>query len=125
MRNVSLRAAAAAALILVLFVGCGSGGSSGGSSSGPPGAGTVVVKANDSLRFDKKTYTAKAGTVTFDYENLGTTAHTLLIDGVDGFKLTIGKKDDGSVALDAGAYTLYCDIASHRQAGMEAELKVS
>jgi plastocyanin len=123
MRTTFLRSTAIAALVLVPLASCGSGGSGG--SSGPAVAGSVVVKAKDSLKFDKKTYTAKAGDVTFVYENLGSTAHTLLIDGVKNFKLTVGKKDEGSVQLDAGTYTLYCDISGHRQGGMEAELKVS
>ena len=47
-----------------------------------------------------------------------------LIKDVDGFKLSIGREDDGSVDLEAGSYTLYCDVAGHEAAGMVADLVV-
>lgn len=92
----------------------------------PAGEGpTVEVGARDDLSFDADSYVVDAGEVTFVYTNEGTVAHTLLIDGIDGFKLSIGREDEGAVELEPGTYELYCDVAGHQAAGMEAELTVS
>ena len=61
----------------------------------------------------------------FTYENEGDTAHTLLIRGESGFKLSMGDTDTGTVDLPAGSYELYCDVAGHESAGMVADLDVS
>lgn len=120
--------------ILVLVVAaCGGddgGDDAGGSSSpfggGGGGGGQVDVAARD-ISFDEDGYEVDAGTVTFDYTNDGALQHSLLIEGIDGFKLEVQKKgdaDEGSVELEAGTYTIYCDVAGHRQAGMHATLEV-
>jgi uncharacterized cupredoxin-like copper-binding protein len=57
--------------------------------------------------------------------NDGTVAHTLLVKGVSGFKLEVGDEDEGTVELEPGEYTLYCDVAGHEAAGMVATLTVS
>jgi uncharacterized cupredoxin-like copper-binding protein len=51
-----------------------------------------------------------------------------VIEGVDGFKLDVptnGDVDEGSVDLQSGEYTIYCDVPGHRNAGMEATLEVA
>lgn len=71
--------------------------------------------------------TALAGPVHITYRNEGTIEHTLVIEGVDGFKLDVraeGDVDHGSVTLRPGTYTVYCDIPGHRRAGMHAVLTV-
>jgi plastocyanin len=86
------------------------------------GEATVTVGALDSLSFDKGSYSAAAGEVTFVYENEGSIAHTLLIKDVDDFKLAVGDTDEGSVELEPGTYELYCDVAGH--GSMKADLTV-
>lgn len=122
MRRPLLTLAAAAALGTVL-IGCSSddGGSSAGECTPGP---TVEVKGSDDLQFDAEAYETDAGCVEFQYINEGAVAHTLLIKNVDGFKLSMGSEASGSVDLDAGEYTLYCDIAGHESAGMKADLTV-
>ena len=113
-----------------VLAGCGGddggGGGGNGLSSGSGGGGdTVTVVAQDSLRFDRDEYTASAGEVTIDYETSGNLTHTLLIDGVDDFKLTVtssGDTDEGTVELEPGDYRIFCDIPGHES--MEATLTV-
>jgi plastocyanin len=122
----------ALAITGAVLAGCGgadggSGGASAGLStgSGDGRSGTVTVVALDSLRFDQDDYTAGAGEVTIDYENGGNLAHTLLIAGVDDFKLSVasnGDTDEGTIELEPGDYRIYCDIPGHES--MEGPLTV-
>jgi cytochrome c oxidase subunit II len=101
----------------------GGDGLSTGSDGG--GGGPVTVVAQDSLSFDRDDYTASAGEVTIDYENGGNLTHTLLIDGVDDFKLSVsanGDTDEGTAELEPGDYRIFCDIPGHES--MEATLTV-
>lgn len=91
------------------------------------GGGALTVIAQD-ISFPSATYQAGSGTIDVVYENEGSIEHTLVIEDVDDFKLTVssnGDVDEGTVELDAGTYTIYCDVAGHRAAGMEATLEVS
>jgi plastocyanin len=128
MRAFAVRFAAITTMVVVPFAACGSGSStsSSTSSSSASGAAAVTVHAKDALKFDKDSYDAKSGQITIDYVNDGSLPHTLLIEGQPDFKkLSIGTKDTGSVHLTAGTYTIFCDVAGHRGAGMEAKLVVS
>ena len=86
--------------------------------------GELTVGALDNLRFDAESYEVPAGEIHVVYENEGSVPHTLLIDGVDDFKLAVGDTDEGDVELEPGTYKLYCDVAGHEAAGMVAELTV-
>jgi plastocyanin len=122
--------------VFLLLSACNGGGeeprpttSAGGSTSAPdPGPGTpVTIKAGD-LFLDPTEVTVPPGPVTFTYVNEGAQTHTLVIEGIEGFKLEVKAKGDtasGNVALDRrGRYTMYCDIPGHRAAGMESTLVV-
>lgn len=103
----------------------GDAGGSPATTSGDSGAVTVV--AEPGLRFDAEGYDTAAGEVEFVYENADSIAHTLVIDGIDAdeFRLEVGDSDDGSVTLEEGEYTVFCDVPGHRAAGMEATLTVT
>lgn len=127
------RTLAIAAVVLLPLTACGDddGGDTGApettGSSGTPADGEVVtVPALDSLSFGEDSYTAPAGQVTFVYENEGSLPHTLVIEGIpeDEFKLAVGDTDEGSVELEPGEYTMFCDVPGHRSGGMEATLTV-
>ena len=109
-----------ALVVAATLAGCGGDDD----TAEPPAEGTLVVEATNDLRFDKETYTAEAGEVPIQYVNTGSTAHTLLIEDVDDFKLEVGNTDEGTVELEAGTYTMYCDVSGHEEAGMTATLEV-
>lgn len=87
---------------------------------------TVEVLAED-ISFPQDVYETTAGRIGFVYENVGNIRHTLLIEDVDGLKLTVDRKgdvDQGAIDLEPGTYVLFCDIPGHRPAGMVADLVV-
>lgn len=100
------------------------GGSDDDASGCTPVDADLAVGAQDTLEFDMDSYDTDAGCVEVTYTNEGSTAHTLLVEGVSGFKLSVGDVDTGTVELPAGSYELYCDVAGHR-ATMTADLSVS
>lgn len=105
---------------------CGSEDPSTG-ADGAAGTGELEVVAAD-ISFDQDNYRAEAGSIEVVYRNDGSINHTLVIEDVDGFALEVnanGDVDEGAVALDPGTYVLYCDVAGHREAGMQATLEVS
>ena len=99
------------------------------SGGGGGGGATVEVSspADGSLKFDQSELTAKAGEVTFTYDNPSQVPHAFEVEGngVEEETETI-TESDASVAVDleAGTYTYYCPVGSHRQAGMEGTLTV-
>lgn len=98
----------------------------GSEGAATPSADAVRVVAQD-ISFPEDAYEADAGAVEFVYENEGNTLHTLVIEDVGGFELTVrsnGDVDTGSVELEPGEYTLFCDVPGHRPAGMVADLVV-
>ena len=133
------RTLATLAVMLVLAIaGCGGGSdssSSGGSATSTPasssgGGGEQIAlasPADGSLKFDKTTLDAKAGTVTINYDNPSTTAHAIAIEGkgVDQKSDTItGGKTSVTADLKPGTYVFYCPVDSHRAQGMEGKLTV-
>ncbi|HEX4867178.1 MAG TPA: plastocyanin/azurin family copper-binding protein [Acidimicrobiales bacterium] len=115
--------ASAAALALIL-AGCGDNDDGKEAGDCSPAESEITVTAFDKLRFDADSYQASAGCVGVTYTNDGSVAHTLLVKGQSGFKLSIGDSDEGAIDLDPGTYTLYCDVPGHEAAGMEAGLTV-
>jgi plastocyanin len=124
---------AALGLAAALGLGaCGGGGGdgeakeSGQVTNDPAPTGALRVEAHE-FALAPEDLRATPGTVAIEYVNAGTIPHTLVIDGVNGLKLDVASKGDvdtGTVKLEPGTYTMYCDIPGHRQAGMEAPLTV-
>jgi plastocyanin len=120
----------AAALVMA---GCGGGGGGGGASTftvvAPSGGGTpsLTIEAHD-IFFSPKTVKAPSGKLAIHYVEDGTQEHTLVIQGVNGFKLEVGpskKSDAGTVDLQPGKYTFYCTEAGHRAQGMQGTITVA
>jgi uncharacterized cupredoxin-like copper-binding protein len=122
---------AAGALTLVA---CGGDDDGGGETSATTGAGAtedgLVVQALD-IRFDQEQYDAGAGELTIQYVSEGAQTHSLVV--VDESNSQIGDRlavDPGDTAVgtyevEAGTYSLICDIPGHQEAGMVATLNVS
>ena len=111
-----------------LLAACGSGSSAPAETI--PADADLVVRAVPTIRFDAAKYgPVKAGPVVIGYDNADSVRHTLIIakDGVKvgAFKLVVAAKgsvDSGSVTLEAGTYTLLCDVPGH--SNMKATLTV-
>jgi len=114
------------ALATALVVGaCGGGG--GSSTQRAPEEGVLRIVANDTQDFDSDAYRVAAGEVRVEYLHSGFQAHTLVIEGIeDQFRLEVenGGTDSDTIILQPGRYILYCDVAGHRDGGMEARLLV-
>jgi plastocyanin len=125
MRRTPLAIAAASLVLALPFAACGGDDDTAEPPTSGGAAGSeLTVHAKDTLKFDKTSYTAEAGTIDVTYVNDGSVNHTLLIKDVDDFELKVPGTNEGTVDLEAGTYTLYCDVAGHEAAGMEAELTV-
>ncbi|HLG01121.1 MAG TPA: hypothetical protein VI916_11645 [Acidimicrobiia bacterium] len=124
----ALPARIAVGLFVVAALAVCSGSDDESASDPPEPAATpdLTVVAESLKGFDKASYAADAGNLTIAYVNDHSLPHTLVIDDVDGFFIETGGDERGvdTITLDAGTYTLFCDIAGHRQAGMEAALTV-
>jgi plastocyanin len=114
---------------LLVLAGCGGDEAPQSSSDDGPAtpSGAVDVVAED-IGFSDDSYAAPAGEVDVSYRNAGNIAHSLVIEDVQDFRLEVnanGDEDRAAVELDAGTYTLFCDIPGHREGGMEAVLEVT
>ena len=97
-------------------------------ASGGGGAGGTVAISETEFKLDPSDPTVKAGSVTFDVSNDGTTTHNLEVEG-DGVEEGTDDLDAGSsgqltVDLKPGTYEIYCSIDGHKDLGMEGELTV-
>jgi len=123
----------------------GSGGAYGSASTkastttsaaaAPAAGGASTVKlsadADGALAFNTKTLTAKAGKVTLDMANPGTSGlpHAIAVEGngvdKDGATVQPGGSSKVTVTLKPGTYQFYCPVPGHKAAGMEGTLTVS
>jgi plastocyanin len=121
-------AAAAAALLLasgVVAAGCGGGGGTYHQPAGPAQA-TIRFQAGNFF-FKPGSVNAPAGIDRIELVGRGGD-HTLVIDGVKDFKLSVGgdgDRDSAKVRFRPGSYTFYCDLPGHRSAGMEGTITVT
>jgi plastocyanin len=89
----------------------------------------LAADPNNTLAFDTKTLSAKAGKITITMANASQLEHNLTIaqgSTVIGATPTFaGGTKTVTVTLKPGKYTFYCSVPGHRQAGMEGTLTVS
>jgi plastocyanin len=102
-----------------------SSGGGGGSAS------TLKFEAdpNGALAYTTTSATAKAGKVTVEFKNPQSLTHDVAIESSSGeeagkTELIADGSDSTTVDLKPGAYTFYCSVPGHREAGMEGTLTV-
>lgn len=86
----------------------------------------LTVHAFD-IGWTEKELKTGPGKVKIQLVNDGATAHTFVLEGLTGKKLSTpgkGDKDLGEFDAAVGTYTYFCDVPGHRQAGMEGKLIV-
>ena len=98
-------------------------------TGGATSAISVAAPEDGSFAYEPAELSAKAGTVTVNFDNPAALAHDVVIEDESGNE--VGKTDlitqssaETTVDLAAGTYTYYCDVPGHREGGMEGKLTV-
>lgn len=113
-------AAAAVVVVVILLVSVIGGGDS--TSGGGDATGTVSMTE---MAFDPDPIEATAGEAVLRVVNDGAVEHSLVVPdlGKGTPDLQPGQELDLDLRqAEAGEYYVYCDIAGHREAGMETTL---
>jgi plastocyanin len=106
-------------------------GGTGGEKGGEGGSASVAFEADPGgdLAYTTTEASTEAGEVTIDFKNPQGLSHDVAIEDSGGE--TVGKTEvigegetSEKVNLKAGAYTFYCSVPGHREAGMEGTLTV-
>lgn len=98
-----------------------------GGGGGDGGGGPATWVAVD-IAYEEAPQEVPAGTVDVELDNQGNIEHNVVIEELDDqliLDAAAGESDSGSVELEPGTYTYYCDVAGHRAAGMEGTLTVA
>jgi plastocyanin len=94
------------------------------------GGETVKVSspADGSTVFEPSKLTAKAGSVTIDYDNPSPVDHSIAIEGggetLDESEIAADTTLTASADLEPGRFVYYCTVPGHREAGMVGTLTV-
>ena len=108
------------------------GAAPGGKTGGGGGAASTLSFEADpggDLAYTTTSATAKPGKVTIDFTNPQALTHDVAIETSSGeevgkTELIASGSDSTTVGLKPGAYTIYCTVPGHREAGMEGTLTV-
>jgi plastocyanin len=101
-------------------------------TTGPAQGGEQTVNvsspADGTPAFEPSKLTAKAGTVTIDYENPSPAPHSIAIEAggktLDESETATDTTLTASADLKPGRFVYYCTVPGHREAGMEGTLTV-
>lgn len=104
-------------------------GADTGDDAAPTADGSSLQFVAIDIDWEERQKQASAGELAIDLVNEGETRHTLVFEGrEDDLFLEVAASDDtdeGTITLDPGEYTYYCDVPGHREAGMEGTLTVT
>ena len=115
----------------LLAAGCGGDDNGEATDTTPVAEGTTLQLAADpggALAFDETSLDAPAGSITIALTNDSSVPHNGAVEtgDVDEESDTVtGEPTSLTVDLESGAYTFYCSVPGHRDAGMEGTLTVS
>ena len=144
MRRVSA-IAAVAALSMLGLAACGGGSNNndttaaatpppatttgGGGGGGAASTVNISTPSGTELAYDQKSVSAKAGSVTIDFQNNESIPHDVAVESSSGD--TVGQTDlvasgsaNTTVDLQPGTYPFFCTVPGHREAGMQGTLTV-
>lgn len=92
----------------------------------PAAEGQKVRVEMTEFKYTMGTTEVSAGKVTFDLVNSGTVEHSFIIEGTDvkSEQIRPGQTVTVQTDLKPGTYTVVCDVAGHKEAGMTTRLVV-
>jgi plastocyanin len=97
-------------------------------AAGQSGALQLAADPGGQLKFDKSSLNATAGKVTIAFVNRSPVPHDVTIEQgarkLTGSPVITSSMTSVSAQLKPGAYTFYCSVDAHRQAGMQGTLTV-
>ena len=129
-----LRTSAAVAALALALTACGGDDAStdttdtGDTTTDAAAPAELAIKGTDTLAFDPTELSAGAGEVTITLTADPTVNHDVTIEELDNLLVVAapaGGTASGTVTLDAGTYTYYCNVPGHRAAGMEGTITVA
>ena len=106
------------------------GGNTGFSTEIYPNQVQIAADPKGALKWDRTTYEAKAGAITFVVTNTSPIAHNFAIigNGVQATSKNFRSKDPEFLSLPnlaPGEYQIVCTVPGHREGGMVAKLVVT
>jgi len=92
----------------------------------PSAQGQKVKVDMSEFKYAVEPAEVKAGKVTFELVNAGTVEHSFIIEGTDvkSEQIRAGQTVLVQTDLKPGTYTVVCDVAGHKEAGMTMQLVV-
>ena len=102
----------------------GGGGAAGGGSTV-----NISTPSGSDLKFNQSSVSAKAGSVTVNFQNNEALSHDVAVADSSGkilgqTNLVSSGTANTTVNLQPGTYTFYCTVPGHREAGMQGTLTV-
>ncbi len=113
--------------------GAATGGAATGGNKAPAGGETISLAADPDgqLAFTTDTLSAKAGNLTIAFDNPASITHDVAVEDSGGEELGVSDliaQDSTTLVLEnvkPGAYTFYCTVPGHEEAGMKGTLTVN
>jgi plastocyanin len=100
-----------------------------GGGGGAASTVDISTPGGSTLAYDQKSVSAKAGSVTINFDNKEALQHDVAV--ADSSGKVLGQTDlvssstaNATVDLQPGTYTFYCTVPGHKEAGMEGTLTV-